>query len=181
MELNKENVAIIAAAGLLVGTLITNFISLLLHFCKERSELLKQRKSLQRDKGEELYRLILLKKEYASTSHIHWVSVIDGNLTYQHFCELTKNASTDNPDLKNLAIRTQLLGGIYFPHIHERLEKATDILEEANEIYFRLYDLNSIKDPKKARLIILNASHKYNHEVELILKALADKIQKNYI
>lgn len=181
MELSKETLAIIAALGVLCGTIITNVITLIVHYWKERAELHKKRKELFRDKGEELYKLLLLKKEFTAQAHIQWVSVIDRQLTYNQMCELTAKHAVDNPENKNLSVKIDLLGGIYFPEIILMLDKAYEIVVGANDFYFKLHDVDSIKEPRKARAIILDSSEKYCKELDNILHKLAKVIQLKYV
>ncbi|KKA57615.1 hypothetical protein [Enterobacter roggenkampii] len=177
MELTKENVALIAAVGLLVGTLITNFISLLIHFSKERTEKQKQRKDRLRLKGEELFKVILLHKEFCCLSHLDWVKVIDKTITYSQMCDFAKNRSGGDPEKKDYAVKMDFIGGIYFPRTRERLAQAQAGMRIANQYYFLLHDLSKIKDPSKAITIILDASEKYSQNIDDILNELAMEIR----
>ncbi|RSK70424.1 hypothetical protein EJE24_01225 [Enterobacter huaxiensis] len=177
MELTKENVAVIAAIGLLVGTLITNSISLFIHFRKERDEKLKLRRDRLREKGEELYKVVLLHKEFSCLSHLDWVRVIDRTLTYGQMCDLSKKRSVDDSEKQGYAVRMDFLGGIYFPGIRKRLAQAQSETKVANNYYFMLNDVTKIKDPIKARNIILDASEKYSNDLDIILSDLAAEIR----
>lgn len=177
MELTKENVALIAAIGLLVGTLITNSISLYIHFRKERDEKQKLRRDRLREKGEELYKVILLHKEFCCLSHLDWVRVIDRKLSYSQMCDLAKNRAADGSEKQGYAVRMDFLGGIYFPSIRKRLAQAQAETRTANQFYFLLDDLSQIKDPITARSIILDASEKYSNDLDLVLSDLAAEIR----
>lgn len=175
MELNKENVAVIAAIGLLIGTLITNAITFVIYLCKERSERLKRVRELNLEKGEELYRLILLHKETISIAHINWVHVIDGNLTNEQLNEMTIEDATKNPERKNLAVRIELLAALYFPFLSKNLKESRKILAEANQVYFSLR--KGINNPQRARNVVLDSSQLYSDKLEEILSDLATEIR----
>lgn len=56
MELTKENVALLAALGVFVGTVISNVMTYLIHYSKQKNEWVKENKKKKIEKAEELYR-----------------------------------------------------------------------------------------------------------------------------
>lgn len=176
MELTKETVALLAACGVLIGTIISNLMTYLIHRSKERNEWRKESKKKKMEKGEELYKNLVIWKRSVFVTHNDWVLLVRGHLTLDTINERINQRHLDNPEFGKISEVTTILAGIYFPDIFPSISEAQKKLKPANDIYFSLVSGKGIKNKQDAVSAILDCGRNFDKHVDEILKSISNKI-----
>ncbi|ENG2552681.1 TPA: hypothetical protein MYP60_002492 [Citrobacter farmeri] len=176
MELTKENVALLAACGVLLGTVISNVMTYLIHNSKQKNEWIKDNKRKRIEKAEELYRNLVIWKKSVFSTHNDWVLLVRGRLSLDQTLDKVIENNIKNPEYSKINELTSILAGIYFPDIGAEIKEAQKELMPANDIYFGITRGIIPKDKEEAVNTILNAGRNFDSYVDSILEVLSCKI-----
>ena len=177
MELNKEFIALIAAIGLFAGTLITAFTNYLLHVSRQSHEWKVEKNRRKIEKGEQLYEALIQYKKLIFTSHMSWISCLDGGFKPSEIGDKADEILKDNPGYKGVGDKVVLISGVYFPDISMMVNEARIELKPANSVLFNMQS-GKIDDKSKAKNTILDAGRNFDAKVDKILALLSAKIRK---
>ncbi|CAB5565088.1 Uncharacterised protein [Citrobacter youngae] len=176
MELTKENVALIAALGIFVGTLITSLTNYLQNSSRQSHEWRSERNRRKIEKGEQLYEALILYKKLLFANHMCWISCIDGHFKSEYIGDRSEEILNKNPEYKGVGDRIVLISGVYFPEINAMFDRSRDLLKPANSVFFKIQS-GDVDDKKLAKNIILNAGHDFDKEANKILDCLSKEIR----
>lgn len=177
MELTKENVTLIAAFGIFVGTLITVLTNYLQHKSKQTHEWKSEKNRKKIEKGEQLYEALILYKKLLFATHMSWVSCVEGHFDSILLGDRAEDILSKNPEFKNCGDKIILISGVYFPEVNVLFNKSRDLLKPANSIYFKLQK-GVIDDKESAKKIILDAGSNFDHEANKIMSLLSKQIRE---
>ncbi|WP_320732805.1 hypothetical protein [Enterobacter roggenkampii] len=178
MELTKENVALLAALGVLAGTIISNLMTYLIHNSKQRNEWIKENKTKKIEKAEELYRNLVVWKHTVFKTHSDWVLLARGHLSIEKTLDKALERNANSPEIGKIAEMSAILAGIYFPDVASQIKEAQKKLKPANDIYFSVIRGFKLKDKEKSVNEILDAGAVFDVCVDGILEGLSIKISE---
>lgn len=178
MELTKENVALLAACGVLIGTVISNVITFLIHSSKQKNEWIKENKKKKIEKGEELYKNLVIWKKSVFVIQNDWVLLARGHLTLEAVNNKAIVRSTEHPEFGKISEVSSILAGIYFPDVAVQIKRAQEKLKPANEIYFSFAKGRKLEDKELAVKTIHNSGRDFDNYVDKILEDISQQIIK---
>lgn len=178
MELTKENVALLAALGVFVGTVISNVMTYLIHYSKQKNEWVKENKKKKIEKAEELYRNLVLWKKSVFQTHSDWVLLVGGNISIEQTLDKTIERNLNTPEFCKISELSSILAGIYFPDVALQIKKAQKELKPANDIYFSIMNGSRPKNINEAIATILDAGGEFDKSVDKILEGLSCEISE---
>lgn len=176
MELTKENVALIAALGIFVGTLITSLTSYLQNSSRQSHEWRSERNRRKIEKGEQLYEALILYKKLLFANHMSWINCIDGCFKSEDIGDKSDEILSKNPEYKGVGDKIILISGVYFPEISVMFDESRKLLKPANSVFFKIQS-GEVDDKKLAKNIILNAGHNFDKEANKMLDCLSKEIR----
>ncbi|MBJ8832735.1 hypothetical protein I5385_06700 [Citrobacter freundii] len=178
MELTKENVALLAACGVLVGTVISNVMTYIIHNSKQKNEWINDNKKKKIEKAEELYKNLVIWKKSIFRTHNDWVLLVRGHQSLAKTLDNAIEQNIKNPEFGKISELSSILAGIYFPDVASQIKEAQKELKPGNEIYFGISRGHMPEDKEKAVHIILDSGRAFDKSVDEILEGLSCKIHE---